>query len=126
MNAVLWVGLGGGLGSIARYLVTSGTGRFLGPGHPIGTLTVNVLGSLVIGFLTVFVMGKLPDDHSAKAFAVTGFLGGFTTYSAYALDIVGLMQKGENVEALVYALGTMVVCVMACIGGMVAARLFMA
>ena len=126
MNTVAWVFLGGGLGSAARFLVTTSIARLLGQGHPIGTLAVNIMGCLFIGFLTLVFLERMPDAQGARLFAITGFLGGFTTYSAYALDIVTLMQKGETTEALVYALGTMTICVMACIAGMVAARVVLA
>jgi CrcB protein len=125
MTGVLWVFLGGGLGSAGRFLVTRNAERLLGPGHPIGTFIVNLLGCFAIGVLAAFFASKLPDHASARAFVITGFLGGFTTYSAYAQDVVNLLLKGDSMQALIYAMGTMVVGVSACIAGVFLARLLL-
>jgi CrcB protein len=101
-------------------------GRALGTGFPWGTLTVNLAGSLAMGFCAAALLAKAPGNDSAKLFAMTGFLGGFTTYSAYALDALNLIQKGSTVEAVAYALGTMFLAGGACLAGMLVARLLLA
>jgi CrcB protein len=102
-KALLFVGLGGGVGSIARYLISATLTRWLPGLFPWGTFVVNVAGCLLIGLL----MGSLAkqqvlDEQNFKLLLVTGFCGGFTTFSAFAWENVKLIQSGEIPTALVY------------------------
>jgi CrcB protein len=96
---VIWVALGGALGALARASVA----LVLDPRLWLATLAVNVVGSLAIGFVVARV------DQRWWPFVVTGFLGGFTTFSAFALDAVELYSSGEVVQALVYVVTTLIV-----------------
>ncbi|MBB6178061.1 fluoride efflux transporter CrcB [Pseudorhizobium flavum] len=91
----LVVFLGAGLGGAARHAVNIGAARLLGYGFPFGTLSVNVLGSLMMGLLAqAFVMRSgLPQE--LRLFLATGLLGGFTTFSTFSLDIVSLWERGQ-------------------------------
>jgi fluoride exporter len=91
----LIVFLGAGLGGAARHAVNTAAARMLGYGFPFGTLTVNVIGSIVMGLLTqVFVMRtELPQE--LRLFLATGVLGGFTTFSTFSLDAVTLWERGQ-------------------------------
>ncbi|TPP09939.1 fluoride efflux transporter CrcB [Rhizobium glycinendophyticum] len=93
--AYLIVFLGAGFGGAARHAVNTTAARMLGYGFPFGTLTVNVIGSIIMGLLTqVFVMRTgLPQE--LRLFLTTGVLGGFTTFSTFSLDAVTLWERGQ-------------------------------
>lgn len=122
MSSVLWVALGGALGSVARYGVTAGTTRLLGPSFPWGTLAVNVVGSFLMGFLMALLLRKYADSDTARLFLTTGLLGGFTTFSAFSLDVFNLMQRGENGVAAIYVLASVLLSILAVFGGFMALR----
>jgi CrcB protein len=88
------VGLGSGLGAAARYLCSLGAGAALGAEFPWGTLIVNVLGSFVIGFYATLTEpgGRLFPDPAMRHFVLTGFCGGFTTFSIFSLETLRLAQ----------------------------------
>lgn len=104
MQAAFLVFVGGGLGSVGRWLVGLGAARWLGNGFPFGTLAVNVIGCFVMGVLARMV--PLPDlgGQSARLLLMTGFLGGFTTFSAFALDAAGLWIGEASLKAFGYVL----------------------
>lgn len=112
MSAFLWVGLGGLLGSIARYAVAlsiggTETGRF-----PWATFVVNCVGCLFIGLLAGG-FARAPVPEGARLFLITGILGGFTTFSAFGLESVNLLRNGELAVALLYIQGSVLVGVLA-------------
>ena len=120
MTAVLMVFLGAGLGGALRHGVNIGAARLLGTGFPWGTLTVNVVGSLVMGLLAgyfAFRDGVNWTQH-ARLFLATGMLGGFTTFSTFSLDVVVLLERGETGSATLYALVSLVVSVLALFSGL--------
>lgn len=102
MSPVLWVGLGGGVGSMLRY----GVGRWMfarmGSGFPWGTLAVNLLGCLVIGLLHRQLEAR-GSPESLRLFLLAGVLGGFTTFSAFGLETIALTQSGRWLAAGAYA-----------------------
>jgi CrcB protein len=107
------VAIGGALGAMARYgvstlLFDASTQKF-----PYATLSVNVLGSFLMGILFVLIVekGLLPPEM--RSILMVGFLGAFTTFSTFSLDALGLWQNGHLLLALVYALGTVVLCLAA-------------
>ena len=103
MNYLL-VMLGGAIGSAARYQVGRLTLGWLGPNYPWGTLTVNLVGGMLMGVL-VGALARLtvPGEHW-RLFAAIGVLGGFTTFSSFALDTVNMIQRGDLAAALGYIL----------------------
>jgi fluoride exporter len=99
--------VGGGIGSVARYLVTLAVTQKMGPGFPWATLSINIAGSIIIGI--VFEMSHtrmLGMSTLARVFLMTGVLGGFTTFSTYSLDIVMLASERAFLLAAAYALGS--------------------
>ncbi|MSP02136.1 MAG: fluoride efflux transporter CrcB [Acetobacteraceae bacterium] len=106
------VAAGGALGSVARFWMTGAVATLTGPRFPYGTLLINVLGSFVIGViagitLTPERMGMHPD---VRIFLMVGICGGFTTFSAFSLQTLELMQAGDMVPALLYVAGSVVLC----------------
>lgn len=100
--------LGGALGSLLRYGVTQAAARWLGEGFPWGTLAINVTGSAAIGFLAGLTLGGNPLGlpETLRLFLVVGLLGGFTTFSAFSIQTLSLLQEGALAAAFLYALGS--------------------
>ncbi|HAZ95309.1 MAG TPA: fluoride efflux transporter CrcB [Porticoccaceae bacterium] len=107
------VAVGGGFGAVARYAISTWIFDSTSHKFPYATLSVNVLGSFVMGVLFVLILekGLLPPEW--RGVLMIGFLGAFTTFSTFSLDALGLWQNGHLFLALVYALGTVVLCLAA-------------
>lgn len=120
MTSVVLVFLGGGLGSIARYGVNLAAMRLFGPYFPWGTLTVNVVGSLVMGLIAGYLAFRADYVWSggARLFFMTGVLGGFTTFSAFSLDAMVMIERGDLAGAAVYVLSSVVVSILALSAGL--------
>ncbi|WP_440616824.1 fluoride efflux transporter CrcB [Cysteiniphilum sp. 6C5] len=106
MLTLLLVGLGGGLGSISRFGLSEFIYKVFGKSFPHGILIVNILGCLIIGALAAFFQKERLLEHFLtphfRALLITGFLGGFTTFSSFSLDALTLLQKGEWSKAIIY------------------------
>ncbi|WP_375262764.1 fluoride efflux transporter CrcB [Palleronia sp.] len=100
IGTLLQVAAGGAIGASFRYLVGVGVARIAGPGMPLGVLTVNVAGCLLMG-LFAGVAGRL-GLVALSPFVATGILGGFTTFSSFSLEAVSLMQGGQTGTAILY------------------------
>lgn len=122
MLHLLLVAFGGATGSVLRYLVGIWSLRQFGPAFPWGTLIVNVIGSLLIGLLAEFVARRLNASAEVRLLLVTGFLGGFTTFSAFSLDALVLMERGATTTAAVYVLASVAVSLAAVMGGLALGR----
>jgi CrcB protein len=114
----LWVALAGGFGTLARYLVGAGAERFLGWRFPAGTLMVNLLGSMAIGFAFSIFAARGELDTRARIVVTTGFLGGFTTYSAFAYESLQLLERRQPALFAVYLLATVIGAMAGCYLGM--------
>jgi CrcB protein len=102
MIAIMLVGIGSFLGGVLRYAVSTWVYRVLDqPWFPYGTLTVNVLGCLIIGFLVGLAETRLPFTSEIRLFVFVGILGGFTTFSAFALETFSLLRETEPLAALI-------------------------
>jgi CrcB protein len=114
------IALGGAAGSVLRYLLGGRVQHFAPHGFPVGTLTVNVLGCLLIGILTrMFLNMETPGEW--RGLLVVGFCGGFTTFSTFSIETVGLIEGGEYARAATYVAGSVLLCIMATFAGMAAA-----
>jgi CrcB protein len=105
------VALGGAIGSVLRYLMTPvATHPF-----PLAIMAVNVLGCFGIGFVArkIPLIVSVADQPLVKAFLITGILGGFTTFSSFALEAGQLLEKGQFLWAMLYVVGTVSVCLAA-------------
>jgi CrcB protein len=122
MLNILAIALGGAVGSVARHLVGSAALRIFGTGFPVGTMTVNVLGSFVMGVLAALFALKWSASDTARLLLTTGFLGGFTTFSTFSLDVAVLWERGEAGLTLGYALGSVVLSILALFAGLALVR----
>lgn len=103
MPTIFWVALGGAIGSAARYGVNVWSGRLLGSEFPWHTLIVNVAGCFAMGVLIEWMALRLNAGNDARAFLITGILGGFTTFSAFSLDFALLVERKAHGLAWAYA-----------------------
>jgi CrcB protein len=118
-----WVFLGGGIGSALRYGVGRAALALVGPAFPLGTLAVNVGGCVLMGVLAEWSgFRDAGADTSAKLFLTTGLLGGFTTFSAFALDATSLWGRGAGGLAALYVLASVVLSIAGLFAGMALAR----
>ncbi|MCL4186398.1 MAG: fluoride efflux transporter CrcB [Rhodobacteraceae bacterium] len=114
------VALGGAVGAAARYLTQAAALRLFGPGLPWGTFAANLAGSFLIGFLALWLAGR--DLTRLSPFLVAGVLGGYTTFSTFALDSVLLWQRGMQGAAAAYVAGSVILSIAAALAGMALAR----
>lgn len=117
---LILVGIGGGLGAMSRFALTQATAS-ISKQIPIGILLCNIIGSLIIGMMAAFlIQTKLFNEDIStyvRSLFVTGFLGGFTTFSSFSLDILNLLQRGEALLAISYILVSVIVSLIAVILG---------
>ncbi|MBD9526383.1 MULTISPECIES: fluoride efflux transporter CrcB [Paracoccus] len=118
-HAFLQVAVGGALGSMARYGVNIMAAR-ISAGFPLGTLTVNIVGCFVMGILAAAIAGR-GGQHYAPLL-LTGVLGGFTTFSAFALDTMVLWERGAVLTAAGYVLASVVISLLAVFAGLAMGR----
>ena len=116
------VAAGGALGAAARFVVTSFSTRALGMEFPWGTMIVNIAGSFVMGLLITFMALKWSTSQEMRAFLTTGALGGFTTFSAFALDFATLWERKAHMASLAYAMGSVLAAIAALFAGLMLAR----
>jgi CrcB protein len=118
MPTILWVALGGAIGSAARYGVNVWAGRMLGSEFPWHTFIVNVVGCFVMGALVELMALKLNVGNETRAFLTTGILGGFTTFSAFSLDFALLVERKSYGAALGYGVGSVALSLIAVFAGL--------
>ena len=119
---ILAVMLGGSLGAVSRYLVSSYINKTLGLAFPVGTLFVNVIGSFVLAFFTILTIEKLAIDPLVRLFFAVGFLGAFTTFSTFSYETVALFQDGEIYKAISNIILNNFLSILASILGVILAR----
>jgi fluoride exporter len=112
-----WVGIGGFFGANARYILGHQISHRLGMTFPYATLIVNLTGALLIGVLFTILTDRVVDDPVWRQLTIVGFLGGYTTFSSYTYEAVGLMQAGRWGSALAYVIGSNILGMIACYGG---------
>lgn len=122
MLNILLVAIGGAVGSVTRYLTGLYSTRLLGTGFPWGTLTVNIVGSLAIGIFAELIARRFSAPLEWRLFIITGFLGGFTTFSAFSLDVATLIDNGNLWLAAVYVAASMLVSLFAVFAGLAMMR----
>jgi len=123
MRLYLAVAAGGALGAVCRYALSEAVAPLLHPGFPVGTLAANVAGSFLMGALVEVLALVWSPPEEVRAFLVVGLLGAFTTFSAFSMEAVGLLQHGTVGAALAYIVASVLLSLAAVFGGM---RLFRA
>lgn len=118
--------IAGGLGVLCRFMTVKAAQHFF-PAilFPIGTLTVNILGSCLFGFLSWYLVERyssVAQFEVLKVAVLTGFLGGYTTFSAFSMEMLHLIQTGYVFKAFSYAFVSVTVCVLACFLGLLLAK----
>lgn len=124
MNAYLAVAAGGAIGSVARFWLTGAMTALTGARFPWGTLLINVLGSCVIGLVAGITLTshRVGMHADIRIFLMTGICGGFTTFSAFSLQTLELIQTGDLAPAFGYTLGSVALCLLAVWGGWLLGR----
>lgn len=116
------VGAGGAAGALSRFALGNLVHGRLGTGFPYGTLLVNLLGSLLIGFLYFWLLNRFSVDAELRGLLIVGFLGAFTTFSAFSIETLILLEQGAWLKVATYVTLSMVGCVAAAGAGMLLAR----
>lgn len=126
LQIYLWIGLGSALGGMARFWCSGLMARLIGETFPWGTLLVNVVGSLLIGFLATVTApdGRLFIDSTTRQAIMLGVLGGYTTFSSFSLQTLALMNDGEWLYAGLNIGASVILCLVAVWIGHVAAAYF--
>ena len=118
----LAVAFGGALGAMSRYWVYNNYAH-LDNCFPWATLTVNILGSFLIGIAFILITERMDMGPYWRAIVTVGFLGAFTTFSTFSMEVVGLIEQGQFSSAIIYVLSSVVVCIIAAWLGLSLAKL---
>lgn len=119
---LMWVGIGGGVGAISRYLVGRELSERANSLFPYGTFTVNMIGAFLIGILFAILTERGVGPDHLRMLLVVGFVGGFTTFSSYTLEAINLVESGHWNTALLYVLGSNLLGLIACMAGITIVR----
>ena len=123
MINLLAIALGGALGAVLRYGASNLVYSWAGRDYPWGTLAVNGVGSLLMGFLFVLLVQRWAVPDAVRGLLLVGVLGGFTTFSTFSMETVNLLLGGRFIAALLNVLVSVLLCVLAAAIGVAAARL---
>jgi CrcB protein len=115
MLSYIWVGLGGAIGSVARFWISGIVAERYGQTFPFGTLAVNVTGSLIIGAFAALTdpEGRWLVSPSFRQFFMLGVCGGYTTFSSFSLQTLALAQDGEWFRAIANSIASFALCLLA-------------
>jgi CrcB protein len=122
LSQSLAIAAGGALGALLRFWMSSGVYALLGRGFPYGTLAVNVLGSLAMGYLYIVMIERLAVSAEWRAFALIGLLGAFTTFSTFSIETLNLVEQADYGKAMLNMLLSVTACVAAAYVGVALAR----
>ncbi|NRW27980.1 CrcB protein [Clostridium beijerinckii] len=100
LQRIIYVGIGGGIGAVIRYLVTKQSANLFNSSIPIGTLIVNVVGGFLIGMISELSMSTDLISPNLKLFLTTGIMGGLTTFSTFSYETIGLISDGRYLAGM--------------------------
>lgn len=118
MNAILAIGAGGALGALCRHGMNIGAVKLMGHGFPYGTLSVNILGSFIMGLAIAIFAQYWQPSEAMRVFLITGFLGAFTTFSTFSLDVVSLWERQAYLHSALYLSGSVILSIAALFAAM--------
>ncbi len=122
MGTVVAIALGGALGAVGRYALSSQITHWIGPGFPWGILLVNLVGCFVMGVIAELGALSLNLSPEMRAFLTTGILGGFTTFSAFALDSAVMIERGDWGATVLYVSASVLGSILALFAGLALVR----
>ena len=119
MSPLIWyVAAGSAAGGVARFLLTTAVHQRITTPFPVGTLVVNVTGSLALGFVMRYALGSPGFSPEMRVMLTTGFLGGYTTFSAFSYEAIALLERGEHGHAATYVLASVALSLIGTFAGM--------
>lgn len=113
MNQLLAIAIGGAVGATLRFIVSTNVHRLLGRDFPYDTLTVNVLGSLLMGFLFIMLVERQISSIELRSGLLFGVLGAFTTFSSFSFETLALLESGDWAKALINVFMSITCCLLA-------------
>jgi fluoride exporter len=122
VTQLAFIAAGGATGALMRYWMSNGIYALLGRGFPYGTLTVNIVGSLIMGFLYVFMIERMDVSVEWRAALMIGLLGAFTTFSTFSIETLNLLESGEQLKAALNIILSVTLCIFGCWLGMIVGR----
>lgn len=122
MPQTLAIAAGGAIGALLRFWVSNGVYALTGRGFPYGTLVVNVLGSLLMGFLYVLLLERMSSSPEMRAALLIGLLGAFTTFSTFSMETLNLIEQADYMKAGLNMVLSVLACVTAAWVGLIIGR----
>lgn len=122
MTNLIYIAGGGAAGALLRYGVSNGVHAVFGRGFPYGTLTANIVGSVLMGLGYVLLMERMDVEPHWRAAIMIGLLGAFTTFSTFSLETLNLIENGQQLKAALNILLSVALCISGCWLGMIAGR----
>jgi CrcB protein len=121
MKDLLGIFFGGAIGSVLRFFVGETVQNFFGKNFPWGILFVNVIGCFLMGILAILFIERFDVSQFWKMTIMVGFLGGFTTFSGFTIDVIDMFRQGLSLEAFFYIFLSVVLCLLATLSGILVA-----
>lgn len=122
LNQLIMIAAGGAAGSLMRFMLSTGVHRVVGRDFPYGTLSVNIIGSLLMGLLYILLIERASVGVEWRALLLIGFLGAFTTFSTFSVETLNLLENGELIKAGVNVILSVLLCIFAAWAGMILGR----
>lgn len=122
MSIYVAIAVGGSLGAVSRYWMSTSTYQWLGLGFPYGTLAVNLLGSIAMGFLAELFGDRIQVSEEIRLGLLAGFLGSFTTFSTFSIDVLQLGIDQSVFKAILYIMLSVLLCILGAWAGLLAAK----
>ena len=122
LNQLIMIAAGGAAGSLMRFVLSTGVHRVTGRDFPYGTLSVNVIGSLLMGLLYILLIERASVSVEWRALLLVGFLGAFTTFSTFSIETLNLLENGELIKAGANVLLSVILCILAAWSGVILGR----
>jgi len=122
VSQTIAIAAGGAVGALLRFWVSTGVYALLGRGFPYGTLSVNVLGSLLMGFLYVLFLERMTVGPEVRGALLIGLLGAFTTFSTFSIETLNLISQADYTKAILNVLLSVVACIFAAWIGLIIGR----